>query len=553
MRIYLLLIVIVILASGVAAAPVLPTEFYGTVHANNDAGAIGAVIRAYDSDNVLCGMFTIVNVGYYGLLSCTGDDITTATDEGAREGNVIRFTYNGNPASAWGQTTWSSGTFHIVDITYPELVCGDNFCDDQFETCKLCEADCGTCPPAGTGGTGGTGGGGGGGGGGAAGGASSQGICVESWKCESWSSCLPDGLQSRVCEDLNQCGTSKDLPSTERTCNYIPGCFDSIQNGAEEDIDCGGPCKPCEGCNDGIQNQGEQGIDCGGPCNPCPSCFDKVRNQGEEGVDCGGPCTACDASMFAFPARICERTINPLNLYFLIFIFIILIGTTAKVTHSYRKTERIRHDLKRPDLERARAYLSERRKMWLFVVSVTTITAILIAYYYFFGICTDYYKYLWLLAVFLLASPLIIHYIMRWFEYNEKERIEAEKRLHATHKDQVDALIRLQNDNIIGLERELGDAIKKLLERKDLEELRSRSKDLERILKRMLELYTAYKDNPHPYRIERSLCEDIYSLEHADDFVALAEKIPAVKDVYERLKFLYKQYEEKERLYEQSS
>jgi len=46
-------------------------------------------------------------------------------------------------------------------------------------------------------------------------------------------------------------------------------CTDGVQSGGEEDIDCGGPCPPCESCFDGILNQGETLIDCGGPCPPC--------------------------------------------------------------------------------------------------------------------------------------------------------------------------------------------------------------------------------------------------------------------------------------------
>lgn len=50
-------------------------------------------------------------------------------------------------------------------------------------------------------------------------------------------------------------------------------CYDGELNNREEDIDCGGPCVPCDTtngtCFDGIQNQGELGIDCGGPCNEC--------------------------------------------------------------------------------------------------------------------------------------------------------------------------------------------------------------------------------------------------------------------------------------------
>ena len=47
-----------------------------------------------------------------------------------------------------------------------------------------------------------------------------------------------------------------------------------------------------ETCYDGIQNGNEQGIDCGGgpPCEDCPTCSDGIQNQDEEGIDCGGSC-----------------------------------------------------------------------------------------------------------------------------------------------------------------------------------------------------------------------------------------------------------------------
>jgi len=132
-----------------------------------------------------------------------------------------------------------------------------------------------------------------------------------------------------------------DVPSCLETCE------DGIQNQDETDIDCGGSiCDPCEdgkyciegsdciskycyleicisactecsSCYDKLQNQGERDIDCGGPCEPCedgkhclvdfdcisnycyndtcraPSCFDGIQNQEESGIDCGGPCSNC--------------------------------------------------------------------------------------------------------------------------------------------------------------------------------------------------------------------------------------------------------------------
>ena len=76
-------------------------------------------------------------------------------------------------------------------------------------------------------------------------------------------------------------------------------CFDGIQNGDEDDVDCGGTlCPVCQPptCDDGIENGDELGVDCGGPlCGPC-ACDDGVQNGDEAGVDCGG--TYCDPCPF---------------------------------------------------------------------------------------------------------------------------------------------------------------------------------------------------------------------------------------------------------------
>eukprot|EP01047_Picozoa_sp_COSAG01_P021495 COSAG01_NODE_1248_length_11071_cov_30.622676_8_plen_853_part_00 len=46
-------------------------------------------------------------------------------------------------------------------------------------------------------------------------------------------------------------------------------------------------------CSDTVQNGDETGIDCGGSCSACPTCSDTTRNGDETGTDCGGSCTAC--------------------------------------------------------------------------------------------------------------------------------------------------------------------------------------------------------------------------------------------------------------------
>jgi hypothetical protein len=55
-----------------------------------------------------------------------------------------------------------------------------------------------------------------------------QGNCVENWKCSSWSVCT-EGVEERLCEDLNKCGTTAK-PNLEQQCskessNLFPAYF----------------------------------------------------------------------------------------------------------------------------------------------------------------------------------------------------------------------------------------------------------------------------------------------------------------------------------------
>ena len=122
---------------------------------------------------------------------------------------------------------------------------------------------------------------------------------------------------------------------------YVATCFDSVRNGNETDVDCGGSCAKCgDGltcggasdcqsgvcsaqkclpatCTDSVKNGNESDTDCGGTCPHCgagkmcaqgsdcgsmvcasdqcndPSCTDGVRNGTETDVDCGGVCPHC--------------------------------------------------------------------------------------------------------------------------------------------------------------------------------------------------------------------------------------------------------------------
>jgi hypothetical protein len=145
------------------------------------------------------------------------------------------------------------------------------------------------------------------------------------------------------CMYQNDCATTGSEVCSKHKC--VPStCIDDLRSGAETDIDCGGPCAPCNdgkkcvedadcgsgACTggkcaapttrDGRANGSESGVDCGGPdAKPCgdgarcavhadcssdvclnstcqaPSCRDGTKNGKETGVDCGGDCSiACE-------------------------------------------------------------------------------------------------------------------------------------------------------------------------------------------------------------------------------------------------------------------
>jgi len=69
--------------------------------------------------------------------------------------------------------------------------------------------------------------------------------CVEDWECTEWSNCT-EGIQVRICEDLNDCGTEKDKPDESQECETEPEINCSEYSGT--DIDCfiefAGSCSP---------------------------------------------------------------------------------------------------------------------------------------------------------------------------------------------------------------------------------------------------------------------------------------------------------------------
>ncbi len=133
-------------------------------------------------------------------------------------------------------------------------------------------------------------------------------ICVNNDCTTSCSTGMKDGSETDVdcggsCPDCavgKMCGNNNDCTSnicTGNLCVAPPSCNDGIENGSETDVDCGGSCaancangKMCGGNNDCVS-----GICTGGLCAaPAPTCTDVTMNGAETDVDCGGPtCGPC--------------------------------------------------------------------------------------------------------------------------------------------------------------------------------------------------------------------------------------------------------------------
>jgi hypothetical protein len=63
---------------------------------------IGSIVTAYDPDGVLIGRATVTSAGEYGAMPIYMDDPSTITDEGAVEGDILKFKINGLTAVVLG-------------------------------------------------------------------------------------------------------------------------------------------------------------------------------------------------------------------------------------------------------------------------------------------------------------------------------------------------------------------------------------------------------------------------------------------------------------------
>ncbi len=118
--------------------------------------------------------------------------------------------------------------------------------------------------------------------------------------CDPTSGCK-HGNNSAACSDANACTLVDVCAGGSCVAGSPPSCSDGLKNGSETDKDCGGTgtcgLAACPACGAGGSCGGAG--DCvskvcsGGTCTPA-TCQDSVQNGDETDIDCGGPsCMAC--------------------------------------------------------------------------------------------------------------------------------------------------------------------------------------------------------------------------------------------------------------------
>lgn len=560
----ILLVLFLLVLPVILGVPPIPTEYYGsvTIYDNNRTPMpIGTQIQAY-AGNVSCGQFTVSNFGYYGVLSCLGDDDYTATDEGALYGQNIVFSIDNLTAQSFGDSVWYYGEYHMVNLS-PIPKCPNSWCE-VTESCVTCAEDCNRCPinftgngtgtGSGGGATGGAAGGGGGGSASSSGGGGSSGggnggaggtgiiddasfeICQEDWFCSDWGPelCPIQGIQNRTCEDKNNCNTETQKPDIEQTCVYQGTCIDYYKNQDETDIDCGGLV--CEPCNDGKSCLFD--FDCkSGFCDPIenickePTCNDEFKNQGEEGIDCGGPCPLCEKPTLEKPAtilRFISKGCGPFPWFFIVVasVFTILSFIVGKLYIKQIKESKEYKKLRKLE-QLIRVYNLNRNFNVLIWIIILLETAISLYLYYFCELG------IWILIMIAVIVPLIIAVVIKYYVYDEKRKNKILRKLILKHEDYIKKLIQIERDEIKKEEKKVIDKLGTEVDYKKLDKnLAVLVKDIRFLMK---ELSNNVEENP--FELENTLSDTINQIDEYKESMQADEELSVI---YSDLKLIEK-------------
>jgi len=115
-KIAIFAIVMMIVAVAAHAVPQIAAEFHGKVYVDGKKAKIGTNITAVSEYGIECGKLSTRSYGEYGLLSCSGDDLSTEIREGLMENDKVRFYVDGVEAQTDKDAIWGQGKIDEINL-----------------------------------------------------------------------------------------------------------------------------------------------------------------------------------------------------------------------------------------------------------------------------------------------------------------------------------------------------------------------------------------------------------------------------------------------------
>ena len=116
----MIFVALMLLLPGVVAMPRVPSEFRGWVIIDGEYAEDGTVITVLDSSGTVCGTSSVLD-GYYGPLSCQGDDQATARDEGAELNEPLSFLVDGKEMNTRDAIKWKPAQAKEVNLLQGDI------------------------------------------------------------------------------------------------------------------------------------------------------------------------------------------------------------------------------------------------------------------------------------------------------------------------------------------------------------------------------------------------------------------------------------------------
>ncbi|MEM4397605.1 MAG: hypothetical protein QW757_03210, partial [Candidatus Woesearchaeota archaeon] len=177
-----------------------------------------------------------------------------------------------------------------------------------------------------------------------------------------------------------------------------------------------------------------------------PTCNDGFKNQGEEQIDCGGPCQPCEKPSLEKPSTIAIFLAKGcgdfpwlfvlLASVFSLLIYLIGKAYTLKIKNSkeFKKLRKIEQLIKIYDLNR-------NLKVFILIIILLEIAVSMYLYYF----CEIE---VWIFLMILIIIPLIIYVIIKNYVYDEKRKKNKLRKTILEHEDYLEKLIKIEFEEI---------------------------------------------------------------------------------------------------------